>query len=436
MDAHEPTKRAVRVPRTSVFYTYLVCVLVAEIAALIARSQGVHLPQPVFFWPLYMLGPVLAWTAIPRQRREGRVRVDSAGVTLNGEPLAKREELSMGLVRRESESTWLRLSGKTRWMSKMLDIAVDDGAEAERILGFLGLDAKSRTSMFQVFVDGHRRFVVALVAIGAAFGAALVAMLGLARGGASPALFLGALAVLCVAITGGLIGAIRAQRAKITVGVDGLSIDEGFKKPRFLAHDRIRDARATGASLDLVLDDGTTLRYQCGQRTQNKKRSEEAQRVAESIVEKIRAARAAFDELSGDTGNVPALARARRTTKEWIEALRRIAEGEGAGYREGTVPRERLLRVAESAHAPEASRLAAAIALSRSATAEEKERLSALATASASPAMQKRFRVAIDSADETATLEKMLEEATAEDEAATAVRSDRRPGPGASNRER
>lgn len=435
MEGHEPTKRAVRVPRTGVFYTYLVCVLVAEIAALIARSQGVHVPQPVFFWPLYMLGPVLAWTAVPRQRREGRVRVDAAGVTLNGETLAKREELTMGLVRRESETTWLRLSGKNRWMSKMLDVAVDDGVEAEKILGFLGLDAKSRTSTFQVFLQGHRRFVLALVGLGAAFGAALVAMLGMARGGASPAFFLGALAVLCVAITGGLIAAVRSQRATITVGVDGLSIDEGFKKPRFLGHDRIREAKANGTMVELVLDDGTTVRYQCGQRTQNKKRTQEAQHVAESIVEKIRAARAAFDELSGDAGNVPALARARRTTKEWVEALRRVAESEGAGYREGTVPRERLLRVAESAHAPEASRLAAAIALSRSASAEEKDRLRALATASASPEMQKRFRIAIDSADETAVLEKMLEEAAAEEEGAP-VRSDRRATPEGSTRER
>ncbi|CAN5550965.1 hypothetical protein BH09MYX1_BH09MYX1_38080 [soil metagenome] len=418
--AHSPAKGTVRLPRKEALWAFLAVAVAAEIAAAIARSRGVQLPPPAYLWPVYVLAPILAWSSIPRQKREGRVRVDAKGVTLDGAVLAKQEELSVGLLRREGDATWLRLSGKNRWAAKIVDVAVDDGAEADKILTLLGLDAKSRTAIFHVFRQGRRHLMVPLLGM-AAFGVCVVVAMVAGFQSLSPAISLGLFGAFMVGLTGAAVAAVRAQRATVVVGVDGLRIDEGFKKPRFIPHDRIRNAEAIGGTLSLTFVDGTRADYRCAQKRRRQKADGEAQQLAEAIVVKIVSARAAFDELSNDVSNVPALARARRSPREWLDALRAIADGEAANYRDGTVPRERLLRVAESAHAPETDRLAAAVALAGSASPEEKERLRALAKASASPAMEKRFRIAIESDGSSAMIEQMLEEAYAEEKASAAA---------------
>ncbi len=418
----EPAKRAVRVPRPGALYTFLALVVVAEVAALVARAQGAHLPPPAFWWPLYALAPVLAWSSLPRKRRTGRVLVQDAGVSIDGEMVARRAELSLGLVRREGDATWLRLSGKSKLMAKMVDVAVTDEDEAERILAVLGLDAKSRTAEFNVFSGSADKLVAAVVAFGV-LGGVIAAGALLAGHVVGPAVSFAMMLAIALAVLGGALFAARTRQAKLTVGVDGLQIVQGFRRPRFVAHDAIREATANAGTLTLRLADGETLSYLCGQQRRSKDPSGgEPQKLAEAIVTKLRAARSAFDELAGDVGNVPALARARRSTSEWVAALRRIGEAADGGYREGMVPRERLLRVAESTHAPERVRIAAAVALAAGATTEEKERLHAAAEASASPELQRRLRVAVDPAAELALLERVLDEADDEGPAPKAAR--------------
>jgi hypothetical protein len=74
------------------------------------------------------------------------------------------------------------------------------------------------------------------------------------------------------------------------------------------------------------------------------------------------------------------------------------------------VTREKLLRVAESGHAGNVARIAAAVALAKGATDDEKARLASIAESAAAPALAQRIRVATTTTDE-AELEKMIEEA-------------------------
>jgi hypothetical protein len=321
MSSYEPTKRTVRVPRTGALWVFLIAVVLAEVAALIARAQGVHVPPPAFWWPLYALGPVIAWSSMPRQKRTGSVRVFDSGVTLDGATLARREELELGLVRREGDTTWLRLRAKSRWLPKMLDVAVDDAAEAERILALLGLDAKSRTTDFTLFVDGGDKLAALVVAVGFAAAIAAIGVLVALRSIGPLGSVAGLIAVVVV-VAGALVAFLRSRRAKLTVGVDGLRIAQGFDAPRFVPHDRIREANAHEGKLTVRLTDGTELVWRAQERRRKKgPYAGEDQKLAEAIVEKLHAARAAFQDLGGDVGNVPALARARRSTSEWLDAL-------------------------------------------------------------------------------------------------------------------
>ena len=406
MEPLETQRRTVRLPRRDLFYLVVGAIVLLEVAGLVMRSLGHHVVTPMFTWPLYFLGPIAAWTAKPRKVRTGVVRVDASSVALGGEVLARREHLGMGVLRREGSELWLRVSGAGWRRGRLLDIALRSEEEARNLLERLGLDAKSRTSLFVLRAPGAssaRALTVLVFTVAMMFGF----VFAMANLHAVIPRVMGMVASITLMV-GAFIALARSKAIRLTVGVDGLLVKEGFAAPRFIPHDDVANASAEWAIVTLALRDATSLRFGAGPATRGKVDDEQAKH-AEAIVQKILDARAAFADLSADTTNVPALARASRSTHDWLLALHRVAES-GGTYRDGSVSREKLLRVAESAHAGDVARVAAAVALARGATGDEKARLAAVAESAAAPALAQRIRVATTTTDE-AELEKMIEEA-------------------------
>jgi hypothetical protein len=221
-----------------------------------------------------------------------------------------------------------------------------------------------------------------------------------------------------VAFTAAIVMMARSNTANVVVGADGLLVRDGLAARRFVGHDRITGVQAAGHEIVVTLRDGGELRWRTAMDGQKGKVAEEAEQTASGIATRIREARAAFEELSGEVAALPALARAGRSTTDWLGALRRVGEeGVEMGFRDAGLSRDRLWRVAEATQAPELSRVTAAVALARTADADERERLRALAERSASPVLQKRIRVAVEAEDDAAVaevLEEMEREASAD----------------------
>ena len=407
MEPLETQRRTVRLPRRDLFYLLLGAITLFELVGLVLKLMGYPVVTPMFTWPLYLIGPMMAWTARPRKLRSGAVRVDAGAVAVDGEVLARREHLGMGILRREGSDLWLRVSGAGWRRGRLLDIALENEDEAKGLLERLGLDAKSRTALFILRTQKSSAGAGALMGL---VMAALVVMTTVFATTHLHSVFAAVFGVIAATtmMVGSFIALARSRAVRMTIGVDGLLVKEGFAAPRFIPHDDVATAVAEGATVHVTLHDGTSLRFLAGAESRRKVDDEQTKH-AEAIAQKIVEARAAFIDLSKDTANVPALARASRSTRDWLLALQGVAES-GGTYRDGSVTREKLLRVAESGHAGNVARIAAAVALAKDATDDEKARLASIAESAAAPALAQRIRVATTTTDE-AELEKMIEEA-------------------------
>src|SRR5262249_4353659 len=121
---------------------------------------------------------------------------------------------------------------------------------------------------------------------------------------------------------------------KLTAGADGLVVKQGFRR-RFIPHDQIVEVGPEGADLVVKLRSGE-LRYpRTLRRNPNGRALEDGTGGARGIAKRIDEARAVYAELGGDMASIPALARAGKTTRDWLDALRRIGAEVDSGFRGG-----------------------------------------------------------------------------------------------------
>ncbi len=183
----------------------------------------------------------------------------------------------------------------------------------------------------------------------------------------------------------------------VEIGVDGVLIS-GPRRKQWIpfadvrsieAHERSARFALAKGHVDVVLTTNSRIGYLA-----------KAEAVAlDAFIIRAREALAAHRATVGPRELAATLRRADRDKDEWIDALRRLRDGEAA-YRAAAIRDEELWRVVEDPGAPEDARAAAAFVLRRpdhrdgSATA----RLRVAAQAVAAP----RLRVALETEDETA----------------------------------
>jgi hypothetical protein len=392
-----------------------VALMWAAVAVYVAAFVGLLIGQTVFrHWGSFggamwwTIGPLIA--AIQRKPKVEQLTVSASPEGLRmGSKLLPRAKLHSALMRSEGDRSYVTLRGRS-WGSNV-DIAVGSDSEADELCAALGLDAKSTTAEFSLFrgVPGLTSIAAGLGLVAAAVGftAAILAHASVQALIAFPFAM-----VLFIALLVPLLLVLR--RVSLRVGADGILVREGINRRRFHAHDSIASVRAVGKEVVIRLNNGQTLRWEVapGQRSGvNQARIDEHTRQAQSVVWRIRKAQEAYRALAGGAPQTAlALDRGERSLVEWIDALRRVGEGEGATFRHALPTRDQLLAIVESTTALAKERLAAAVALRAKLTEEEKPRVRVAAERCVAPALRERMVRVIDapSDEELATV---LEEA-------------------------
>ncbi len=356
------------------------------------RSWG-----PVMQLPWWLVGPLFA--AIQR-----RPKIETLAVAADAEALrlgsrtVPRAKLKSAVLRREGARTFVLLRGTSSMGFSSYDVEVPNDEAAERLCSALALDAKSTTVEFQlqrrgVKVAKQLLFVLAAF-VGASFAAVLIKALW------APLVILAVAAVL-VAI--GIPLLVLHQRVKLLVGADGVLLKEGLSKGRFVSHGEIQSVRAAETSVILKMKHGS-MQFDLGAaaRSKNDQQKRELEMQAQSIAWRIEKAREAYRALAGEAPQAAlALDRGSKSTREWMDQLKRIGEGASATFRSVGLTREQLLRVVESTSASARERLAAAVALRTGLTDDEKPRIRVAAERCAEPALRERMvRVAFAPSDE------------------------------------
>jgi hypothetical protein len=338
---------------------------------------------PLMQMPWWVLGPVIA--AIQRRPKIETLPVQATAEGIRfAAKLVPRAKLS-AILRQEGDRTFVLLRGKGMFAASA-DVEVKGDAEADRLCGALGLDAKSATAEFAMQRTRNIGRPVLLVTVGAIIASVVALQF---HSFIAPLVVFGALfAALVVSIPVATV----AQRIKLRVGADGIVVQEGFAKRRFISHNEIRSVDSMNEAVLVGLANGEQLRFEVGARTKNSKQSAELDTQARSIAWRIEKALQAYRALAGEAPQAAlALDRGEKTVPEWIDQLRRVGHGASATFRDVGLTREQLLRVVESTTAAAKERLAAVVALREGLTEEEKPRIRVAADRCVEPAMRERM---------------------------------------------
>lgn len=335
------------------------------------------------------------------QRRRADVRFGAEGV-VDGARVIPRSAIREGFYQPRvatkpgSLGPTVRLLG---WGRRVLfEAEVESEDQALEILGALGLDPSRRRARFR----RASPLVATMPRQLALFGGLWLAM---AMSGVAHAAVGLALIPLFVAM---------ALPATIEVGVDGVVLQWLWRK-RFVPMGDILEIQSEDDRvLVLTLRSGEAVRVYTGlpRRSRGAVSAAHHQAVLARIVE----ARRLFREGGTALDAAALVGRQGRSRADWLEALARLAAGEGS-YREAAVRLEDLLALVEDPRAPEDARAGAALVVQKKGDDEARARVRVAAEATASP----KLRVALDAMgkDDAEAARRALAE-LAEDEAAGA----------------
>ena len=331
-----------------------------------------------------------------RSRFEGSAELTREGVFLGGRLAVKRGSIQEARLARSETGFWFvhvftRLGG-------VVTLEVVDKIEGRALIDALQLDAGSATSRFTLTRHNHSR-VGLLAPFFLPVLAALLVVPFVHFPGSRLLPALGALAAFLVTFF---------RMRQLVIGADGLLVRDGFSpRPRFIAHDAIDEVVQEGTDVLVRLRDGETLRFPMGFDPP----STAALGMASGLLKRIREARAVFAARGGSAPALAALARAGRTTPQWLDALRRAGDEAEGGFRNAVAGRDRLWALVVGAQTPPTTRVAAAVALRVAAQADDdtRARIRAVAASCASPELATRIRIAAEGDDDEveALLEKV-----------------------------
>lgn len=321
----------------------------------------------------------------------GRVELSREGVRLGRRLAIPRSSIMSAHLQRQEDDWFVHVfhrdgSCVTLWVPDR-----DDGREA---IDALELDAGSATAGFLMLRRSYSKVSLTLP-----FLLWVVPTLAVP--------WIHGLAIPLAALATLLGFAVTATRMRqVTVGADGIRVRDAFVlSPRFIPHDAIEDVQREASDVVLRLRGGDEVRLSMGFATS----TEETEGTAQALVDRIREARAVFHASEGRAPALGALTRGERSTREWLDALRRAGEEAEGGFRDAVAGRARLWELVTSGQTPARARVAAAVALRVAAEADDdtRVRIAAIAESCAESEVAERMRVAAEGEDED--LEALLE---------------------------
>lgn len=381
----------------------------AFLAYLVAHVQPGILGIHAFLGGLALLRFVQSRTLAP-QRRRSDVRFGAEGV-VDGARVIPRSAIREGFYQPRVATKpgalgpTVRLLGRGRRV--LFEAEVESEDQALELLGALGLDPSRRRARFRraspLVATVPRQLAlfgtlwIAMALIGAAHAATGLALLPLFAAMALP--------------------------AGIEIGVDGVLLTWLWRK-RFVPMGEILEIQSEDDRLLLLtLRSGEVVRVYTGipRRSQGGSGAAHHQAILARIVE----ARRLFREGGAALDAAALVGRQGRSRADWLQALARVAGGEG-GYREAAVRLENLVALVEDPRAPADARAGAAAVLHAKGDDEARARVRVAAEATASP----KLRVALDAAgkDDPEAVRRALAE-LAEDEASEAEQAPARETP-------
>jgi hypothetical protein len=315
-----------------------------------------------------------AWAAnLFPKRRAGVLRVDGAGVAVDGEVVVARRRLAT-VYRASFVVPLVRLVVHE---GPAVDLRVERDDDADALVEALGLGLGESTATYSALAGTRPWLLAAVVALlgGATLFAPRVLLLG-PHGGAGAA----AVHPLVVSAAYGLVVLLvmAGARVNVEVGTDGILLRRPFRQ-RFVPFEAVADVAVKGAGVVLTLRSGERVGLS-GARLRSAPHDTMGARIQQAFLQ--------FEATRGAAGPEAVVAPGGRSTERWVRDLRDAARARH--YRQARLDEEALWRVVEDAAAPSATRAGAALAL---ATVDEAShgRLRVAADACAEP----RLRVAL-----------------------------------------
>ncbi len=340
----------------------------------------------------------------------GALEIDDAEVRQGGAVLARRDELIDGVLVPERGATRVRV--RRKGLAPPLLFDVKDEGEGRALLRALGFDVTQSVAELkgasEVFTWSLPKQLAVL--LGPIFLGFVPATIGLAA--LLPTVGVAAVPFLVLLLLTYVFGLVFSP-TRVRVGVDGIVI-RWLDRERFVAFADVtavkkykhRSGGKTYAGVELTLRDGSTERIVCGQEGW-------IEPDVEQMLGRIREAFALHGKSGGELAP-SLLARGRRSTREWVTALRGIGAGASSDLRTAPVPPESLLRVVEDAAAAPVMRVGAAVA----ALAGEPDATARVRVA-AGPTASPKLRIALERVADSPEDEAAIADAIAELEASS-----------------
>lgn len=334
-------------------------------------------------------------------KRIRRVIASRDGVSVDGQPLVRPSQIKSARFVPGRKGPMVTVSGEYGLPLFLAQVA--DQAEGLRFLHAIGHDAGSRKDRFRAQLVAKTwqlfAFTQAYLAGVTAVSLPLMMLVHPSKAVIMLMTWLGMVPLLYVLLRG----------VTVEIGVDGVLISRPRRK-EWIAFADVRSIEAHEGSARFVLAD----RHVDVAITTNSPIGYIAKQDAvalDSFLFRAREALAAHRATIGPRELAETLRRADREKDEWVDALRRLRDGDAA-YRSAPIRDEELWRVVEDPGAPEDARAAAAFVLRRpgQTDASATTRLRVAAQAVAAP----RLRIALESDDEAALTAFCIEPSRAE----------------------
>jgi hypothetical protein len=347
---------------------------------------GTHLTDGVFFpicaaWFPISYAVMRSLEKAP-ERRKAVVRIDDAGIHVDGKLIVRRRHLRSGGVHAASDGVRVVFRHRHTFPSligaaPMVVFLADHIPQAEAILAAAHVDLEQR--VFRATFMRPQSAWPLFLAIAVFIGLSAALLLG------CRAFFRSNPDLVALALVGAIGAYALTARTVVTVGTDGIEIRRAFRK-RFVPLDEIRAAKSETNALCITLTTGRSIiiapASPCAERVGSFGTSDlgmERALLADRIGDAIRM----HKRRSGSVG-VASLGRASRSADEWLASLRAIAVG-SSDYRTGVVPLEELSRIVTDTTAAADVRVGAAVALRIADPDAAAERIRIAAEATAAP---------------------------------------------------
>ena len=343
----------------------------------------------------------------------GEVHVDETGLRWNGRLLLDQVREGERVLR--AGSTSVRLRG--RQGEALLGVASEQ--DADDLLAAAGVSGHpSRRTYHVAKADSNQAILAGVIALAFFVAWPLVILLHGVGIILASALIVAILVVARRFVNVGFV--------TLTVGEDGVSVQEDRKKPRFIPYANLSNVVLTYDSgradgLVLRLADGGALALAVPPTGTKLDVEEPAREIADRIQ---RARKGSLGEIRPRGAITAALAQGGRSTAEWVVNLRNVL-AEATSYRAMPVSREELEAVLHDGTAGKQTRLAAAIALSATDREKGTKSVRIAADACAAEDLATKFRIAAEDDVDPARLGDALDELDAEDDPANATEASR-----------